>query len=380
MPFFDFTTTTSIPSSTTTASSSTLAGTGSTLRFLIPVTATGEIGSLQSGGVVFTFSTTALTGQAVVEIPGTLTSTLTPTGSGGSTLTPTVLDAGIFNFLDNNDGNDSFLLTLRNSFLGPNVSFSGTTGSPVVLGLSAFWQNGSFQVRFTNSNSGGTVTQTVTANDAQVSATGVFTGIVFASNSLGADAISIDTFSVKTVNCFAKGTLIDTPDGAIAVEKLAPGDIITTGNGTTSVKWIGKQPIDTRLMHPVRVNPICITAGALGYGLPKRDFLLSADHAIAIDGYLINAGALVNGTTIYQLDRMPKGGFSYYHVDTGTHELLLAEGVESETFIDYAGRDSFENGAEATATISEMDMPRISSARLVPDHIRAALAPAIAAE
>ena len=51
----------------------------------------------------------------------------------------------------------------------------------------------------------------------------------------------------------------------------------------------------------------------------------------------------------------------------------MAEGVAAETFIDYAGRDSFENGDESRAQIAEMPLPRISSARLVPDHIRAVL-------
>jgi len=31
---------------------------------------------------------------------------------------------------------------------------------------------------------------------------------------------------------------------------------------------------------------------------------------------------------------MPKDGFTYYHVETDDHELLLAEGLAAETFID----------------------------------------------
>jgi hypothetical protein len=56
--------------------------------------------------------------------------------------------------------------------------------------------------------------------------------------------------------------------------------------------------------------------------------------------------------------------------------LLLAEGVAAESFIDYAGRDGFENGGEAEPrAIPEMDLPRVSSSRLVPGHIRDRLAP-----
>ena len=46
-------------------------------------------------------------------------------------------------------------------------------------------------------------------------------------------------------------------------------------------------------LHPVRVS-----AGALGNGLPHTELVLTADHALIIDGLAINTGALVNGTTI----------------------------------------------------------------------------------
>ncbi|WP_235862121.1 Hint domain-containing protein [Roseovarius litorisediminis] len=221
----------------------------------------------------------------------------------------------------------------------------------------------------------------------QALATGINTlagpaaSLVFTNQSGSAGEILFINSLSATINCFTAGTQIATPQGVRDVETLQPGDMVLTASGNArAVKWLGYARVDTRLAHPAKINPICITAGALGNGLPKRDLYLSADHAIAIDGHLINAGALVNGTTIYQVQGKMPDGFTYYHVETDAHELLLAEGVAAESFIDYAGRDSFENGAEATATIPEMDMPRISSARLVPDHIRAALAPAIAAE
>jgi hypothetical protein len=125
----------------------------------------------------------------------------------------------------------------------------------------------------------------------------------------------------------------------------------------------------------LKINPICVTAGALGPGRPARDLYLSGDHALEIDGYLINAGALVNGRTIHQVAEMPKAGFTYYHVETDAHELILAEGCAAESFIDYAGRDGFVNGDDRAGEppIREMDLPRISDVRLVPDSIRTRL-------
>jgi len=179
-----------------------------------------------------------------------------------------------------------------------------------------------------------------------------------------------------SVNCFLGGTRIATQDGPTAVQDLKAGDMVQTADGRmVEVLWLGEMAIDTTLMHPAKVNPVCISAGALGGGLPERDLELSPDHAIAIDGVLYNAGTLVNGATIRQRPQMPKTGFTYYHVETAAHELLLAEGVAAESFIDYAGRDSFDNGAEAEGrVIAEMPLTRVSTSRLVPAELRARLA------
>lgn len=190
-------------------------------------------------------------------------------------------------------------------------------------------------------------------------------------------SITINSLTA-TINCFTAGTRIATPDGPRAVETLQAGDMVLTASGAARpVKWLGHSHVDTRLTHPAKVNPICITAGALGGGLPERDLMLSPDHAIELGGTLYNAGALVNGETIYQMRQMPREGFTYYHVETEAHELLLAEGVAAESFIDYAARDSFDNAeeAETNGPIPEMDLPRVSAARLVPAELAAALAP-----
>jgi hypothetical protein len=239
---------------------------------------------------------------------------------------------------------------------------------------------GAYNVVF-RGNGTGTTTKTAAApgfgNPITLTAVGQFTQIEFTPANNNFNQIGIQSFSTSLVNCFAAGTQIATRSGPRAVETLKAGDKVLTADGAeTEVVWLGVQPVDVRLAHPARVNPIRITAGALGGGLPERDLLISQDHAIAIDGMLINAGALVNGTTIRQERGKMPDGFAYYHVETQAHELLLAEGVAAESFIDYAGRDGFENGGEAEPrAIPEMDLPRVSTARLVPDRIRDRLAP-----
>ncbi|MCP3969291.1 MAG: hypothetical protein GY717_03035, partial [Rhodobacteraceae bacterium] len=84
----------------------------------------------------------------------------------------------------------------------------------------------------------------------------------------------------------------------------------------------------------------------------------------------------VNGTSIHQVSDMPLDGFTYYHVETETHELILAEGCAAESYLDIPDRSSFVNGAERAdaPVIEEMDLPRISSSRLVPAAILGRLA------
>lgn len=231
-----------------------------------------------------------------------------------------------------------------------------------------------------NGAPGSTATATITAGQIATSGTvaapaGKWNAIQFkASGTAGSDFLTLNSIT-STVNCFLSGTLIATEAGETPVEALKPGDLLRTADGRlTPVTWLGHFNVDTRLQHPAKVNPVRITAGALGNGLPKRDLHLSLDHAIELGGVLYNAGALVNGRSIYQVTKMPTPGFTYYHVETEAHELLLAEGVEAESFIDYAGRDTFDNAAEAKdRLIAEMDRPRVSAARLVPDTLRVAL-------
>ena len=137
--------------------------------------------------------------------------------------------------------------------------------------------------------------------------------------------------------------------GSVAV---APGDrVLTADGGISTVQWLGEQPVETSLSNPSKVNPIRIRAGALAENVPARDLLVSPDHAIGIDGYLVNASALINGSSITREARMPTDGFTYFHVETGTHELLLAEGCAAESYVDFVGRDGFVNGAERTEAV-----------------------------
>jgi hypothetical protein len=180
--------------------------------------------------------------------------------------------------------------------------------------------------------------------------------------------------------CFMPGTRIRTPAGEANVETLKRGDLVLTVDGQAApIAWIGRQTVSRIFADPVRVWPIRIKAGALGEHLPARDLLLSPDHAILLDGILVQAAALVNGSSIVRESDIP-ATFTYYHIELADHSLILAENVPAETFIDNVDRMAFDNWDEHQAlypdgrTIEEMPYPRAQSLRQVPQALRERLA------
>jgi hypothetical protein len=182
--------------------------------------------------------------------------------------------------------------------------------------------------------------------------------------------------------CFMPGTRIRTPAGEAAVETLAIGDAVFTSDGRTRpVKWIGRQRISTLFADPLRVLPIRIRAGALGEHVPSRDLFVSPDHALLLDGVLVHAGALVNGSSITRWNAVPLM-FTYYHVELEDHALVLAENTPAETFLDNGRRRAFDNWPEyealypeeADRSIPEMRYPRAKAARQVPQATRERIA------
>ena len=117
-----------------------------------------------------------------------------------------------------------------------------------------------------------------------------------------------------------------------------------------------------------------ISAGAVDDNVPIRDLYLSPDHAVLIDGHLIHAKALVNGKTIVQMTEW-EGDIEYYHIETEKHEIIFAEGLPCETFIDNVSRAQFDNYAEYlelypyTRAMRELPLPRVRHRRQVPSAI-----------
>ena len=153
--------------------------------------------------------------------------------------------------------------------------------------------------------------------------------------------------------CFAHGTRLLTPNGYKPVQAFAPGDpIITQAGAKKPVRWIGRRVVEIGARAPADLRPVIVMQGALGPGIPSRPIRLSPSHAVFIDGVLVPVMHLVNGATILR-DRKT-GPVTYYHLELDRHELVMADGLLLETYLDTGNRGQFEQetGRRGTATQS----------------------------
>jgi autotransporter passenger strand-loop-strand repeat protein len=268
--------------------------------------------------------------------------------------------------------------------IGELAVISGFAGNDVIKVTSSLIGTNA-NLKFTPVN-GGTETS-VTISGGSGSETFIFNGAVTSANftSVTTSVTSGVTYDVFEPACFCAGTNIRTPNGDAPVETLKIGDMVMTAAGqAVPVRWIGISTVSTRFADPLRVMPVRIRAGALAENMPERDLLVSPDHAMFLGGILLQAGALVNGNSITREARMPEI-FTYYHVEVANHELILAEGAPTETFVDNVDRMAFDNWAEhqalygGEAEIVEMPYPRARSARQLPMAMRRLLAARAAA-
>jgi hypothetical protein len=150
------------------------------------------------------------------------------------------------------------------------------------------------------------------------------------------------------ISCFATGTLIATIDGAIAVENLREGTMVRTLDGDAApVIWIGRRTIDCRRhSRPNAVWPVRIRAGAFATRSPSRDLWLSPDHAVCADDVLIPVKYLINGHSIAQVEC---DHIAYWHIELPSHDVILANGLPTESFLDTGNRHNFEAGGQIVA-------------------------------
>jgi hypothetical protein len=137
-------------------------------------------------------------------------------------------------------------------------------------------------------------------------------------------------------NCFLRGTRILTPLGQQKIEHLKVGDtILTVAGGAKSIRWIGQRSYSINSDENWRdeLKPIRIAHGALQPNIPHADLFVSQGHRLYIDGVLLRAADLVNGTSIIVDDCISVEHLDYLHILVDSHNAVLAEGTPAETLL-----------------------------------------------
>ncbi|MBB2963507.1 hypothetical protein FHU13_003911 [Methylobacterium sp. R2-1] len=138
----------------------------------------------------------------------------------------------------------------------------------------------------------------------------------------------------------------------MAVEDLQVGDIAVTASGTLRpITWIGhREMMAAGAVLPFHQQPVRVRAGAFGQGLPARDLSLSPGHPVLVGadadyegGVLVPVMCLINGTSI---TREPRASVTYWHIELDAHDILLAEGMPAESYIDGGDRAFFVEASD----------------------------------
>jgi len=135
----------------------------------------------------------------------------------------------------------------------------------------------------------------------------------------------------KDGSCFARGTLVRTRAGYRPVETLAAEDEV-------AVRFGGFAPIKTMIGHTVNsvagkwdTNPgnlpVVIRRGALGENMPSADLCLTAQHAVYVDGFLVKAGDLINGTSIFLKAVDGQESLDFFNIELESHDIVEVQGA-----------------------------------------------------
>ncbi|MCP1201846.1 Hint domain-containing protein [Acetobacter oryzoeni] len=145
--------------------------------------------------------------------------------------------------------------------------------------------------------------------------------------------------------CFLADSMIATPKGAVAVQDLHAGDeVLTYVDGKASVStlsWAGMAhcTVNPTLPDDMAGYPVRIVKNAIADGVPYKDMLLTAEHCLFFNGMFVPARMLVNGSSIFYDKSITS--YTYYHIETPDHAVIMADGMLTESYLDTGNRRSF---------------------------------------
>lgn len=295
-----------------------------------------------------------ITGGSVVSTAGNSTNMSGPITVTGSTFTENTSLTGTLTL---NDGATATLGTNSWPSDGSTVVF-GSGNNTLVLPNQQYAAN---KVTIENLKNGDRLgvestevtTATLSANNVKLDTTSgtpiqakaVTYDSSFTTAPTGSDTQTTTIDNAQGVICFLAGSMIATPKGVVAVEDIRRGDeVLTFVNGVTHVRpvvWAGmaQATVNPALPDDMAGYPVRILADAIAPGVPYQDLLVTAEHGIFANGYLVLARMLVNGSSIF-FDRAVTE-YAYYHVETAEHSIIMANGMLTESYLDTGNRRNF---------------------------------------
>jgi len=168
-------------------------------------------------------------------------------------------------------------------------------------------------------------------------------------------------------SAFARGSLIQTTMGEVAVEDLHPGDMIATSTGEAAkLVWIGSSSFvpteGTRRTPLIRIMP-----DAFGQGRPSSFLtvgpharILQTPHHLRSDAggtrLLTPVREFVDGVNVIEV--APPTPVRMFHLCLTRHAAIMANGVEMETF--HPGADAGRSVSHSVRDRFLGMFPRIS--------------------
>ncbi|MEM8591697.1 MAG: Hint domain-containing protein [Pseudomonadota bacterium] len=134
---------------------------------------------------------------------------------------------------------------------------------------------------------------------------------------------------------FARGTLIATPEGSVAIEDVQPGMcVVTVDGGPQTVLWKGATTLVPGASGQSEESGrlVRIPAEMMGPARPSHDLLLAKGARVyqASRGIMVPSGDLIDGEAAFAV--IPPSPVRVFHLALKQHACIRACGVEVETF------------------------------------------------
>ena len=175
----------------------------------------------------------------------------------------------------------------------------------------------------------------------------------------------------EAFTAFARGTLIPTASGPVAIEELLPGDYVESSAGVQPVTWIGSTTYEPAASDDgkMQTSLLRIAAEGFGPGRPMVDVVVGPAARMVMrserltsrtahERVLVPVADFADGARI--VDVAPASSVQLYHLMLGRHATMRIGGIEMESY--HPGRTIGHAMGESGAALFLSLFPNIGQA------------------